>query len=217
MGRPAGHCSICRHTESARANLLLASGKGFAEVGRKFEMSRHALERHWKNHVTAEQRAGLVMGGQALINREGLAAEVAEQSQSIIDNLRAEAAILWRHLLKEETGTKAAMVAATLTKVYSTLGHFTGELARSPLIQHQHLHMNFGESPEFVAFVEHIGQILEPYPDARAAIFQAVEALDRRGENSFERMPQPLANDLNVIDEQTVDVIPQMEDLSAIT
>jgi hypothetical protein len=209
MARPAGHCSICRHADCARANLLLASGKGFAEVGRKFKMSRHALERHWKNHVDEEQRTGLVIGGRALIDREGLAAEVAEQSQSIIDNLRAEAAILWRHLLKEDTGTKAAMVAATLTKVYSTLGHFTGELARSPLINHQHLHLSFGESPEFVAFVEHLGEILAAYPEARAAVFRAVEALDR-GESVSSRLAQE-----QIVDEQTVDAIPKLEDLSA--
>ncbi|HUN74381.1 MAG TPA: hypothetical protein VMU40_07695 [Steroidobacteraceae bacterium] len=177
------------HADAARANLLLASGKRPAEVARKFGMSDDALRRHWANHVSEEQRAALVLGGRALIDREGLAAEVAEQSQSIIENLRGEAAVLWRHLLREQTGTKAAMVAGALTKVYSLLGHFTGELSQSPLISHQHVHLHFSESPEFVQFIERIGQILEPYPEARVAIFRAVEALEHGGQ--AEVIPEP--------------------------
>jgi len=177
-----GRCSICQHPDRARIELLLAGGGNGSRraVARKFNVSHYALRRHWITHIPDDRRAVLVLGGQTLASREGLAAEVAEQSQSIIDNLRAEAAILWRHLLREDTGTKAAMVAAALTKCYSLLGHFTGELSKSPLISHQHVHLTFHEQPQFVEFIEQIGQILDPYPEARVAVFRAVEEIERR-------------------------------------
>src|ERR1700722_17644323 len=85
--QPKGTCTVCRHPERARLEVLLAGGgASHRAVAKRFNLSRHAVDRHWMNHVTDERKACLVFGP---IEREALAARVAEESESLIDHFKA--------------------------------------------------------------------------------------------------------------------------------
>src|SRR5580658_3398974 len=78
----AGGCTVCAHVERTRIELLLAGGAGQHAVGRKYGLSKDSVHRHWKNHVTEERRAALIMGP---VQRMSLAAQVAEESESVLE------------------------------------------------------------------------------------------------------------------------------------
>jgi hypothetical protein len=124
--------------------------------------------------------------------RMSLSAQVAEESASVIDHYRAVRAGLYRlydAALEAGDRTGGSLVAARLLTCLDSMARLTGQLAVSPLISHQHLHLHFSEHPAFVEFIEHMGQILEPYPEARLAIFRAVEALEHEGAPSGHEAP----------------------------
>lgn len=195
-GKPTGSCKTCVHPERVRIELLLAGGASRRAVAGKYHLGHHALARHWRNHVSDERRTALTLGP---VQREALASRVAEESTSVIDHFRAVRAglySLYDAAVTAGDGTTGATVAGRLLECLNSMARITGQLASSPLVQYntQNNYLKFSESPEFIAFMERMTVLLEPYPEARLAIFHAVRALD-----------------------QQADVLPQLEDHGAET
>ena len=44
-------CTICRHTHRGEIEADLQAGSPYRDVARRHEISRHALWRHWANHI----------------------------------------------------------------------------------------------------------------------------------------------------------------------
>jgi len=175
-GRPPGHCTICQHVERTRAELLAASGASVASIARKFSMSSDALHRHWKNHVSPERRAALIMGP---TQRMALAAAVAEEAESVLDHHRAVRAGLYqRYAAALEAGDNNAvgLLAGRLTDINNSISRLTGELASSPLIQHNTV--NVYGSPEFARFRADLVRAVAPYPEVRQHVLRVFERLE---------------------------------------
>jgi hypothetical protein len=175
-GRPRGHCTICQHVERTRAELLLAGAASFASVARKFTMSPDALTRHWRNHVSAERRAALIMGP---VQRTALAARVAEESESVLDHHRVVRAGLYqRYGAALDAGDNMAvgLLAGRLTEINNAISRLTGELANSPLIQNNTV--NFFMSPEFATFQADLIRVLSRFPDAYEAVLAEFDRLE---------------------------------------
>ncbi len=176
-------CSICQHEERARAELLLAAGGSYIGVARKLGMSEDSLERHWKRHVPEQHRKALRPGAEALAARIELAGQIAEESTSTLDHLKAARAILWQMLVEERSKGSTAlatMAAAQYTKVCGLIAKMTGELATSPLVTNTTFNLHFTENPEFQALMDDVAKALEPYPEARRAVFDRFAALERQ-------------------------------------
>jgi len=198
-GKPTGRCTACSHPERVRFELLLAGGASYRAVADKFHLGPYALRRHWINHVSEERRMALTLGP---VQREALASRVAEESTSVIDHFRAVRAglySLYDAAVTAGDGTTGATVAGRLLECLNSMARLTGQLAASPLVQYntQNNYLQFSESPEFIAFMERVTTVLEPYPEARLAIFHAVRALDQQ--------------------DGAVELVPQLEDLGAAT
>jgi hypothetical protein len=173
-GNPRVQCSICSHVERARAELLLAKGDQIRATAHRLGMSEDALSRHWRAHVPEDQRAGLVLGGQALAAQQGLAVQVAEANGSVLDNYHATRAGLWQRFIAELQGgdsTLVAMLATQITKINDSIARLTGELATSPLISQTSIHMHVTQLPEFMELIEELAEVLGPHDDARRDVF----------------------------------------------
>ncbi len=72
-------------------------------------------------------------------------------------------------------GVTVASVAGRLTEVNSAIARITGEIASSPLVQHNTLNVMMG-SPEVQRFLADILHQLKLYPDARRALHSWLEA-----------------------------------------
>jgi transposase-like protein len=188
-GRLPGQCTICKHLERARAELLLTGGASLHSVAAKFGMGYYSLRRHWRNHISEERRAALILGP---AQREALRARIAEESESVLDHHRAVRAGLYeRYAATLEAGdnTAVALLAGRLTEVNNAISRLTGQLAGSPLIQNNTVNV-FMHDPGFLRFMEELAEALGDYPEARAAVLRKFEELDRLEADPVETIPQ---------------------------
>lgn len=206
MRGKSGVCSVCHHPEKTRIEMLVLTGATRISVARKYEMSHDSVSRHMMNHLSHERRATLLMGP---VQRQMLAAQVAEESSSVLDHHKATRAGLYRLYDAAITAGDAhsgAMLAARLTSVNNAISRLTGELASSPLIE---IHNNnnavvFASDPGFARFQSDLIRVLSRFPEARAAVIREFErleaaasplpALESHGEETqIPERPQPAA------------------------
>ncbi len=176
-GRPTGRCGVCGHQERTRIELLLAGGAGQKSVADKFGLSKDSVHRHWHGHVTEERKAALLLGP---VQVQALAAKVAEESESVIDHHKATRAGLYQFYstaLEAGDKTSGAMLAGRLTEVNNAIARITGELASSPLVQHN-TQINFTTSPEFAEFQGRLISVLNRFPEAREAVIAEFDKLE---------------------------------------
>lgn len=172
-----GKCIPCKHADLVRIEMQLAAGASMNAIGRKYGISRHALGRHWENHVTDARRAALTFGP---VNAIALASQVSEEAESVIDHYRAVRAGLYKlYDAAVEAGDRngGSLVAGRLLTCLDAMGRLTGQLASSPLIQNTQVN-NFYLAPEFAAFMADLIRVLSPFADARAAVLRVFERLE---------------------------------------
>jgi hypothetical protein len=160
-----------------RCELLLASGASLRSVARKYQVAYDALRRHWRNHVSDERRSALMFGP---VQREALASHLAEESSSVIDHYRAVRAGLYALYDAAVTAgdrSGGALLAGRLHENLAAMARLTGQLAQSPLIQHNTVNV-FMHDPAFARFQSDLILVLSRFPDARAAVLAEFERLE---------------------------------------
>lgn len=176
---PNGRCRVCRHPDRGRIELLAAAGASRPVLGRKFGMSDDSIQRHMARHVTPERRAQLALGP---VSTQALASAVAEESESVLDNLRVVRAGLYNlYAAACEAGDRlgGAVLAGRLHENLRTVAKITGELANSPLIQHTHNTVNLlGNDPRFAQFQLDLVRALSGFPDALKAVTREFERIE---------------------------------------
>jgi hypothetical protein len=187
-------CTVCRHPEKWRIELLRAGGAGIDALAAKFGVSRDAIFRHWHAHVTDAMKAGYLCGPSEMAN---LADKAALEGDCVLDYLRlCRTALTSQLAAASEAGDPrtAAYVAGQLTKTLETIGKITGELgelARSS-INITNNNIAIMNSPQFATLQATLLRALAPFPDARSAVVLALRDLDAE--------PAPVASAMKVID-----------------
>jgi hypothetical protein len=172
------NCQVCRHPERLRIELLRASGVSLDALAAKFAVSRDSVWRHWRGHVSGEMKSKF-LGGPA--DLAALGEKTAVEGDSVLDHLRMCRMVLTAHLAAmSEAGDArgAAFVAGQLRLVLESIAKVTGELgemARNHLTITNSVVLN---EHEFVRLQATLLKALGPFPDARAAVVQALRALD---------------------------------------
>ncbi len=193
MGARKGHaggCKVCAHLERGRIELLLASGAGQTAIAAKFGVSKDSVHRHWRDHVDEERRLTLIMGP---VQRQALAARVAEENSSVIDHLKAIRAGLYQQYtaaLAAGDRTSGSLLAGRLHENLRIVARLTGELAASPLIQQTNIHVNLTQHPDFLELMQDLAEALGPYPEARRAVFARIEQREVAPDDEAEPIPR---------------------------
>ncbi len=158
---------------------MRAGGASLDSLAEKFKVSRDAIARHWKNHVTDEMRASYLCGPAQLAD---LAQTAATEGARVLDHFRVVRTILMAQLAAtSEAGDArgAAIVAGQLTGVLERIGKVTGEIATIAQgtinIQNNVAIVN---SPAFARVQAAILRALASHPDARASVVAALQHLD---------------------------------------
>ncbi len=122
-----GTCKTCAHPERPRIELMLANGVSAPKVSAQFGLTRHAVWRHFNDHVTEERKAKLAVGSS--IPEADLAALKKNESDSLLANLIHERTRLQRLSDRAETvgnlqdATRASKgVIDVLTVIAKVLG-----------------------------------------------------------------------------------------------
>jgi len=172
---------VCRHPDKWRIELLRAGGASFESLAAKFGVDRDAIWRHWHDHVTAEAKAGYLVGPAELAT---LAEKAAAEGDSVLDYLRLCRTVLVGQLSSmSEAGDArgAAFVAGQLTRTLEAIARVTGEigeLARSTVNIHGNVSMMLADSPAFAKVQATMLRALAPHPAARRDVVAALRQLD---------------------------------------
>jgi hypothetical protein len=175
-GSPTGRCQGCNHPERVRIERFLAAGASIKGAARKFAINYHALRRHWRNHVSAEARAGYIAGAGA--TKDQLEEIVADQSLALIDHYQIVRAALYKGFSTAAElgdGNSMALLAGRLHENFRDCGRLTGELQRGPLLNIQN---NVLVNPDYSTAIARIVSAVAPYPEAREAVIAALRDLD---------------------------------------
>lgn len=172
-------CQICIHPDRPEAELLLAGGASARAVSRKMRaMPYHSLWRHWRAHVSAEKKQMLVLGPCIAKN---LAARVASENTSVLDNLkivRAGLFYMYDAALSANDLHAGALLAGKLCEVLSVTARLTGELATSPLVQNNVQNIVLGSTAAFAALQARLIRACAKHPAVRDAIIAELRSLE---------------------------------------
>jgi hypothetical protein len=177
-------CTVCRHTDRWRIELLRAGGAGLDALAEKFDVSRDSIHRHWRDHVSDEAKAGYLCGPAELTK---LAERAAIEGDSVLDYLRLCRTVLTGQLsamTEAGDGRGAAYVAGQLTRTLEAIAKVTGELgelARSTININGNVSI-LTDSAAFARVRATMLRALAPFPDARFAVVTALRSLDAEGE-----------------------------------
>ncbi|MCW2110268.1 hypothetical protein M2227_003448 [Bradyrhizobium elkanii] len=191
----APRCQVCRHDERWRIELLRAGGASLDSLAEKFGLHRDAIHRHYRDHVSAELKAGYLAGP---VQLQDLAAKAAETGGSVLDHLHAVRTVLMgvmANMTEAGDGRGAAYVAGRLTATLETIARVSGELgdlARSNTYNITNNLALISEHPAFMKVQAAILRALAPHPDARVAVVAALRELDQ--ENAPAALPSPSAS-----------------------
>ncbi|QDM32173.1 hypothetical protein FNL55_13125 [Tardiphaga sp. vice352] len=179
MSKRGPRCTICDHDERWRIELLRAGGASLDALAKKFECSRDAIGRHWTNHVSAEVKAGYLVGPAQLAN---LAATASAEGASVLDHFRVVRTLLMSHLdatTQAGDARGAAIVSGSLIAVLEKIGKVTGEIATiaAGTINVTN-NVAIVNSPAFAKVQAAILRALAPHGDARMAVVAALRDLD---------------------------------------
>ena len=180
MGKRGPRCQVCSHDERWRIELLRAGGASLDALAAKFGLSRDAIYRHWRDHVSDETKANHLAGPAQLADLAQLA---ATEGASVLDHFRVVRTMLMSQLAAmTEAGDArgAAMVSGPLVNVLEKIGKVTGEIAT---IAQGTINVTNNvaivNSPAFARVQAALLKALANHPAARAAVVAALTELDQ--------------------------------------
>ena len=126
-----GICSICRHPERERIELLRTAGATFEALSAQFGLATTILHRHWHDHVSAERKLHFLVGKTTI---QQMRERAIEENLSLLDYLAIVRSTLVGQLMAQaEAGTAfgVATVAGRLMDTLKEIGRITGEIGRA--------------------------------------------------------------------------------------
>jgi DNA-binding transcriptional ArsR family regulator len=187
MSRP---CSICAHTERLEIDRLLLQGTSYRDIAGRFGLSKTAISRHKESHIGTDLqdvREAMIQAREealAQIKEETLETikeeVVAEARETTAARLETAASYLDQLILLRQKAAdileEAAEAGDLKTAIagirearacIETLARIEGQLSDAPQI-------TIINSPEWVEVRTVIIQALDPYPQAKEAVVNAI-------------------------------------------
>jgi hypothetical protein len=178
-----GRCQICKHEHRWRIELLRAGGAGLDALATKFSVSRDAVFRHWRDHVSDEAKATYLAGPGSF---ETLMERAAEEGDNVLDYLKiCRGALLTQLSTMSVAGDSrnVAYVTGHLVRVLETIARVTGEmgdLARSTTYNVTNNSQIVLNSPVFMNLQSMLVRTLSPHPEALSAVLEGLRELDAK-------------------------------------
>ncbi|GAA2092599.1 hypothetical protein [Brevibacterium salitolerans] len=163
-GGAVNRCSACRHPDREGLDRELAGGLTLRAAAEKYDLSKDAVARHKRDHLSkalrAVQERRETAGAQKAVDR---AEELYAKASGILE--RAE---------EEQDGKLSLAAIKELRSVVELLAKLTGELDERPQVNV----LNLNANPEWLSMQGAMLEALAPYPDARIAVAGALERLE---------------------------------------
>ena len=171
-------CSICRSEHRALIEQARIVGCSLDTISAKYSVSRDAVFRHMRAHVSEDLRAEYL----AAVPLAELAQKAASEGLSVLQYLSiVRSTLLSAFQLAANVGDRngTAILAGRLNETLRTIGQLSGELGdmamRSVTINGN---INIMNNPVLANLQANLLKALAPFPDARAAVVSALRAMD---------------------------------------
>jgi hypothetical protein len=169
MSRGAGsRCSICRHENRARIELLLAKGASRRHLAQRFNCSPDAIWRHWHNgHVSPHIKSQLAID--ALKPGATLEKLVEDESIGLLENLQRIRTVLFSQFDSAAEVGDRQVVALLATRLHENLrmaATSTGELQKHAPTSITNILL----SPSYLDLRAALLRVLRSFPDAARAV-----------------------------------------------
>jgi hypothetical protein len=184
-------CHVCGHADRALIEAARMAGASLDALAAKYGISRDAIWRHFKNHLSDEQRADIL----ARIPMAELAERAAAEGTSVLQYFSiVRSTLMQQFMLCASVGDRngTAILAGRITEVLREIGRITGELGSMAVNNLTVNHTVVLNSPVFANLQANLLTALAPFPDARAAVVRALQKMDEQAE--------PLPEELKVIE-----------------
>ena len=154
-------CTVCAHADAKKINKQIVDGVPFDALAKATGLTASALKRHSANHIPAKlakaQKAKEITAADSLMDR--------------VAALNGKAEDVYSKALKADNLSAAIGVIRELRGITELYAKITGELQAQAV-------NNIVIMPEWVGLRNVILVALEPYPDARRAVAEAVGRVD---------------------------------------
>jgi len=152
-------CTVCTHPDRPRIDAALLAGTAYRTIAKQFEVSAAALQRHKQDHIPT------------LMVKAHDAREVTQADELVTQarTLQAKALALLAKAEAEGDFKTALMGVREARGCLELLAKLSGELDERPQI-------NLVTAPEWVQIRTTVLVALAPYPSARIAVVEAIDA-----------------------------------------
>lgn len=158
-GRP---CTVCHHKDRREIEAAAAKGQNARSISMDFDVDQQAVTRHLKSHALRSMEKALVAAGvRDLAAGLGLNEEIVELQARTL-------AILTKAEKSAQTYGVAIGAIREARANLELLGKFTGKLKPDTTVN------VLVTSPDWLAMRERLADALVPYPEALAAVREAM-------------------------------------------
>lgn len=153
------HCTVCDHPQRAAIDQALVSGEAFRPIAARYGLSTGALVRHRTDHIPVAlvqaQEAGEVARADDLL---AAVRDLQERTLAILSSAE-----------EEDDHALALRAIGEARKNLELLARLVGDLDDRPQVA-------ILVSPEWVALRSQIMRALAPFPEARVAAAEVINA-----------------------------------------
>jgi transposase len=165
-------CTICTHEQRREIDRAVVSGESYRGIARHFAVSEDAIERHKKAHLSAQ----VVKAAER--REERRADSWVDQIEALLSRAKALLDEVFPEKRQDGQKIQPRDVAAALREMRETLllmGRMTGQLKGDGAT----VNVGIGvlSSPEWGRVAAVVTGALLPYPEARAAVVDALAGL----------------------------------------
>ena len=175
MGR---RCTVCDHPSRVDIDRELAAGVSFRKTAERFDITFSAARRHLRHHLAPQLSQALqeVRAGRAaelVPEREAQRAQEIGQALDIVQQLRAINAACLEVLTKARASENHSTLLGAVDRIHRQIelqARLLGELQEGQTV-------NVLVAPEWHEVRLVVVNALRPYPEARAAVTEALAKL----------------------------------------
>jgi hypothetical protein len=175
-----GRCTICcmPADEQARLELLYCGGASKESLSKEFGVSRFAVMRHVKNHLSQKRKLELMAGP---VRVHDLANAAAKESKTLLEYFGIARSVLFNQFLSAAEANDRNGVAAIAPRLLDSLrelGKLTGELRALSGITINNNVLNIGSDPAYPELEAGLLEIIRKCPQAREDILALLAKLE---------------------------------------
>jgi hypothetical protein len=172
-------CVVCNHADRALIEFARVAGCSLDTIAAKHGISRDGVHRHMRNHVDDSARADYL----AAVPMTDLAAKAAEEGISVLAYFSIMRATLMKQFqlaasLNDRNAT--ATLSGRLTEVLRAIGSISGEMGNMAVNNLTINNVSIMNSPVFASLQANLLHALAPFPEARAAVVNALRQMDEQ-------------------------------------